>query len=98
MNGHRTEHTATLLLNGQVLVAGFGSTPNGKIASAELYDPATGSWAITAKLLPQRFRHTAMLLLNGTLLVSGGYNPFPGVGVLGLAELYKSAPEALDIE
>jgi N-acetylneuraminic acid mutarotase len=98
MNGHRSEHTATLLPNGQVLVAGFATTPYRKIARAELYDPASGSWTTTAKLLPLRYRHAAALLPNGTVLVSGGYNPFPGVGVLALAELYKSAPEALGIE
>jgi len=87
-----------LLPNGQVLVAGFGTTPNGKIARAELYDVASGSWTTTARLLPMRFRHAATLLRNGTVLVSGGYNPFPGVGVLALAELYKSAIEALDTE
>jgi len=98
MNGHRSEHTATLLPNGQVLVAGFATTPYRKIARAELYDPASGSWTTTARLLPLRYRHAAALLPNGTVLVSGGYNPFPGVGVLALAELYKSAPEALGIE
>ncbi len=91
MNGRRSEHTATLLPNGQVLVAGLA------IARAELYDPASGSWTITARLLPVRYRHAATLLRNGTVLVSGGYNPFPGVGVLALAELYKSAPEMVDI-
>jgi Galactose oxidase, central domain len=69
MNGHRTEHTATLLPNGQVLVAGFGTTPNGKIARAELYDAASWSWTTTARLLPVGFRHTATSLHNGTVLV-----------------------------
>ncbi len=93
--GERTEHTATLLPNGQVLVAGVGTTPiGGNIARAELYDPASGSWTITASLRPERFRHAATLLRDGRVLFSGGQ----GNGIFASAELYKSAPEMLDIE
>ncbi len=87
MNGRRSEHTATLLPNGKVLVAGLA------IARAELYDPASGSWTITARLLPVRYRHAATLLRNGRVLVSGGQ----GNGIFASAELYKSAPEMVDI-
>jgi Kelch motif len=57
----RQLHTATLLPNGKVLVAG-GSTsfPGGSfLASAELYDPASGTWMATGSLAMGRAVHTA---------------------------------------
>jgi hypothetical protein len=64
-------HTATLLPNGKVLVAG-GSGPSGPLASAELYDSADGSWAVTGSLNTARVNHTGTLLPNGKVLVAGG--------------------------
>jgi hypothetical protein len=65
----RSGHTATLLPNGKVLAAGgFG------LASAELYDPASGTWTVTGKLINRRFSHTATLLPNGKVLVAFGYS------------------------
>ncbi|MGH8094559.1 MAG: kelch repeat-containing protein [Chthoniobacterales bacterium] len=81
----REFHTATLLPNGMVLVAGG----NGNfLASAELYDPATGTWTATGSLATARALHTATLLPNGMVLVAGGVgNP----GYLASAELYDPA-------
>src|SRR5947207_15443176 len=57
----REFHAATLLPNGQVLVSGgFGSL--GNLASAELYDPATGIWTVTGSMATARLEHTATLL------------------------------------
>jgi WD40 repeat protein len=71
LNGLRELHTATLLTNGQVLVAG-GWDGSGNMSSAELYDPAAGTWTLTGSLNTPRSSHTVALLLNGQVLVAGG--------------------------
>src|SRR5258708_11097718 len=72
MNTARMAHTATLLASGEVLVVG-GNDANGLLTSAELYNPTTGEWVVTASTAPPRADHTAALLLNGEVLVAGGY-------------------------
>ncbi len=67
----RADHTATLLPNGKVLVAGGSSCV---LASAELYDPASGTWTATGSLATARDLHTATLLPNGKVLVAGGFD------------------------
>jgi len=81
LNIRRHYHTATLLDNGKVLVA--GGYNNGLLASAELYDPATGIWSNTGSMNFARNIHTATLLENGKVLVAGGYG-----GGDNSAELY----------
>jgi hypothetical protein len=51
-----------------VLVAGGQSG----IASAELYNPGTGTWSTTGSMTTARFEHTATLLPDGRVLVAGG--------------------------
>lgn len=84
----RREHTATLLQNGKVLVAGGFNNAIGEVATAELYDPTTGTWTNTGNLSIARHGHTATLLPNGKVLVAGGYNE---VQTLAQAELYDPA-------
>jgi hypothetical protein len=84
----RYYHTATLLPNGKVLVAG-GFIDVIPLASAELYDPASGIWSATGSLAAARDYHTATLLPNGKVLVVGGYYYPPGA--LASAELYDPA-------
>ena len=68
MAAARTFHTATLLPSGKVLVAGGG----GENSTAEIYDPATGSFSTTSGMEIGRSGHTATLLPNGSVLVAGG--------------------------
>ena len=81
-------HTATLLPNGMVLVAGGYDGTNHICANAELYDPATGTWTATGSLATARQDHTATLLANGKVLVVGGAND---TAILASAELYDPA-------
>jgi len=85
----RFGYTATLLPNGQVLVVGGNASVSGvdALSSAELYDPATGTWTETGSMATGRFANTATLLRNGKVLVAGGYN---GTS-LRSAELYDPA-------
>lgn len=78
----RIYHTATLLNNGMVLVAGGGSLP--WLSSAELFNPASETWNTTGSMNIARGGHTATLLSSGKVLVVGGLN----AGALSSAELY----------
>jgi len=91
----RDMHTATLLLDGKVLVVG-GETqgiefPNG-VAAAELYDPATQTWLPAGNLVNRRLRHSAVLLPNGKVIVLGGWDYVNGRGVTGLLAVEEWDP------
>ena len=70
-----------------VLVAGGFDSSFNALASAELYDPASGTWTPTGSLNTARGEHTATLLPNGMVLAAGG---FGASGVLASAELYET--------
>jgi hypothetical protein len=83
----REYHTATLLPNGETLVAGGFNYGTGVLRSAELYNPASGLWTLTSSLAFPRANSTGTLLPNGNVLVAGGENVL-GSGYLASAELY----------
>lgn len=99
----RTQHTATRLADGTVLVAG-GAGPKGVVYSAERYDPVADRWSPAGALVnAPRTGHTATLLQDNTVLVVGGdkqksaerYNPatnsWSGAGSLVVARGGHSA-------
>ena len=79
MNQPRYYHTMTLLRgNGKVLVASGATSPGtdvGITRSAELYDPATGKWTLTADMTTFHGLQSATLLPDGRVLVAGGGEP-----------------------
>jgi hypothetical protein len=90
MSAGRMSFTATLLQNGEVLVAGGSGYTANCYATAELYNPSTGTWTLTGSMTQARCQHTAALLSSGDVLVSGGVNSdFNTPDTTATAELYN---------
>jgi hypothetical protein len=84
----REFHTATVMPNGQVVVAG-GTGQNGLnsvfLSSVEIFDPTSAQWLFAASMANARTQHTATLMPDGRLLVVGGVGPS---SFLGSSELF----------
>jgi hypothetical protein len=97
MHDARYQHTATLMNDGLVLVAGggdlveveFNRFVQGTLDSAELYDPTTGKFTYTGQLHTALAGQTATMLNDGQVLVAGGSSD--AVPQPGAAELYDPA-------
>ena len=87
MNEKRANHTATLLTDGRVLVAGGGKTDGPYLKATEIYDPASDSWTVASPMSRGRAFHTATLLPDGRVLVVGGK------GKLKQAEVYDPSAD-----
>lgn len=88
----RYNHAAVLLRDGKVLVTGGRSDASGTagaafqgVASAEIYDPLSNSWADAGSMATVRAHPTATVLKDGSVLVAGGSD---GRTILASAELY----------
>jgi hypothetical protein len=86
MHHAREAHTATLLNNGKVLIA--GGKGESLTARAEVYDPKTGTFSETGSLVTARYKHTAGLLPDGRVLIAGGSDERDWNGNLNSAEVY----------
>src|SRR5262249_20500694 len=91
MTTSRSQHTATLLATGEVLIAGGESVSispfvsENTLAAAEIYDPAGGTFRATGRMTTSRRMHTATLLPDNRVLIVGGYGD---QGALANAELF----------
>jgi len=90
----RVSHTATLLYDGRVLIAGGQQGRRSNIvvyASAEIYDPLTGTFTTTGDVTIARHKHAASLLLDGRVLLLGGADESDWRGRYASSELYDPA-------
>lgn len=98
----RAAHTATLLSNGKVLIAGGVKAafpwPDSVLSSTELYDPSSRSFIRTGDMTTARAGHTATLLANGRVLIIGGVQDLsaeiydPSTGMFSPTAGLPSAP------
>lgn len=84
MTAQRASHTATLLNNGKVLVAGGFVGEENSLASTEIFDPTKNAFAAAESMHVARSSHTATLLPDGRVLIAGGFNG----DYLDTAEIY----------
>src|SRR5690349_12206350 len=85
LNSPRNGHTATLLPNGRVLIAGGWAPAEASRpvrSSSELYDPVSGTFRPGGNMTVPRSGHTATVLPDGKVLLAGGRASF-GSGAWG---------------
>jgi len=87
MAADHDQHTATLLSDGRVLVAGGDASFNPS-AACEIFDPKTNTWSTVASMTTARSEHTATLLGDGRVFVAFGAGVGTGRPKLNTAEIY----------
>ncbi|MEW6209575.1 MAG: kelch repeat-containing protein [Acidobacteriota bacterium] len=93
MNRPRYGHTATLLQDGRVLIAGGMEEERTPTGSAEIFDPATKTFTLIANLNAKRVGHTATRLADGRVLIAGGSGVIFYENALASAEIFDPATE-----
>lgn len=94
LNGARSGATGTLLADGRVLIAGGGRAerqPRIALASAEIFDPATGRFSPAGSMGQGRYKHGAVRLDNGDVLIVGGSDERDYGGKLTSVERFDAA-------
>src|SRR5262249_1910491 len=84
----RLHHTATLLNNGRVLIAGGQTISGAATGLAEIYDPSTNTWTAAGSMASGRMWHTATPLPSGDVLIVGGL-PTETSASWATAEIYS---------
>lgn len=94
LNQARQGHTATLLPDGKVLIAGGKDSAGQPVAALQLFDPATGSFTALFPMSRPRSQHTATLLKDGRVLIAGGTD---GQGALPGLEIYDPGTQTVSL-
>jgi len=94
MNGRRANHTAVLLGDGAVLIAGGESEAGQALSSCEYYFSASSTFLSAPSMLSARSEHTMTRLADGRILVTGGksYDAFGNIVSLTTAEIFDPDP------
>jgi formylglycine-generating enzyme required for sulfatase activity len=95
MNYTRTQHTATKLNDGTVLITG-GCSPThvNALNSAEIYNPQDGTFSLVGNMTVRRSFHTATLLSDGRVLICGGWE---GSNQVDTAEIYNPVSKTFQL-
>jgi N-acetylneuraminic acid mutarotase len=88
----RASHTATLLDDGRVLIAGGGSTAGSLVGGdALVYDPQMNNWTPTEPMILPVAQAAASKLLDGRVLVAGGFPPSENPQISAQVQIYDPA-------
>jgi hypothetical protein len=86
MHHSRVYHSATLLPDGRVLVAGGMDEGFNPLRTSEMFDPETNRWTEAGKMTESRTEHSAALLKDGRVIVTGGMNE--KLQIIGTTEIF----------
>lgn len=86
MNHSRVDHSATLLVDGRVLIVGGMDAAFTPLRTAEVFDPETNKWTTIGEMRQARTKHSAALLNDGRVMVTGGMNEH--LETIGTTEIF----------